>query len=75
MAHPIIALACGHFGLLNHYIETFFITIQNMEMYLLTAYGLSQLFYTRDSSSPFQGLIQGNGAASPGFMLIKILLI
>ena len=45
-----------------------------MEMFLLTSYRLSQNFYTRDQIG-FQGLIQGNGVASPRFLLIVIILI
>jgi len=44
-------------------------------MYLLTAHRLSTSFYTRSDSQLFQSLIQGNRAASSGFLLIAILLI
>ena len=64
-----------HFGLKENYIQTFFETIQNMKMYLLTTHGLSDTYYMGSISQPFQGLIQGSGAFSPSFMLIAILLI
>ena len=44
-------------------------------MYLMIAYGISSTYYTGSDHQPFQGLVQGNGAAFPGFLLITILLI
>ena len=44
-------------------------------MYLLMAHRLSTSFHVDSSSTFFQGLIQGNSAASPRFILIDILLI
>ena len=44
-------------------------------MCLLTAHGISFTFYTGTYLNPFQGLIQGNGVASPGFLIIVVLLI
>ena len=46
-----------------------------MNMYLLISYGLSDSFYVRDKNQWFQGLIQGNGAAFPRFLLIAIMLV
>ena len=42
VTHPISALTCKHFGLPQDYIDTFFTIIQDIQMYLLTAYGLSE---------------------------------
>ena len=75
VAHPILALSCSHFGLSKHYIEAFFTIIQQMKIYLLTAHGISSTFYTSTHLNSFQGLIQGNGAAFPGFLIIAVLLI
>ena len=44
-------------------------------MYLMTAYGLLEKYYTGLVSKPFQGLIQENRVASPGFLLIAVILI
>ena len=44
-------------------------------MYLMISYGTSDSFCTETEERPFQGLIQGNSAVSPGFILITILLI
>ena len=46
VAHPISAMLCSYFGLQSMYISTFFQTIQNIEMYLMTSYGISESFYT-----------------------------
>ena len=46
-----------------------------MEMYLMIYYEISKSFYIRTESKPFQGLIQGNRVALPGFLLIIVLLI
>ena len=39
------------------------------------AYSMSSTFYTGTLLNPFQGLIQGNRAASLGFLIIAVLLI
>ena len=57
VAHPMVALAYTHFRLENDYIETFFTTIQNMWIYLLTVYRISSTFYIGSEKLPFQGLI------------------
>ena len=53
VAYPIVALAYAYFGLENNYIKTFFPTIQNMRMYLLTAYNISSSYYMDSDASPF----------------------
>ena len=67
-------MICQHFGLPIDFVTTFFDTIQNIQMYLMIVYGLSNNFYS-GQVLPFQGLIQGNGAISPRFLLIAIILI
>ena len=44
-------------------------------MYLLTSHRLSTSYYTGIAINPFQGLIQGNGTASLGFLLMTVLRI
>ena len=46
-----------------------------MKMYLMASFSISEGYYTRSSTLLFQGLIQGNGTASPDFILITIMLI
>ena len=67
-------MACKHFVLPLNFVVTFFDAIQNMKMHLMKAHDLSTNFYSgRDL--PFQGLTQGNGTASLGFILTSIILI
>ena len=75
IAHSISSLIYHHFGLPESYISTFFTTIQNMQIYLVTAYIISNTFYTETKENPFQELIQENEAASLGFLLIAVILI
>ena len=44
-------------------------------MYLIIAYRLSENYYTGLVSKLFQGLIQENRVAYPGFLLILVILI
>jgi len=44
-------------------------------MYLMTAFGILDNFYTWINKNLFQGLIQENRAASPSFLLITIILV
>ena len=44
----IAGMICQYFRLLLDYIIAFFTTIQGMKMYLLTSFGISQTFYTRN---------------------------
>ena len=75
IAYSISSLIYHHFGLPESYISTFFITIQNMQIYLVTACSISNTFYTEIKENPFQELIQENEAASLGFLLIAVILI
>ena len=58
-----------------NYVASFFETIQQMNMYLMISYRVSDNFYLENKGQWFLGLIQGNGAASPGFLLIAIILV
>ena len=46
-----------------------FLAIQGMRFYLRTAFGDSSSFYSCESATPYQGLVQGNGAV-PAFWLL-----
>ena len=46
-----------------------------MRIYLITVFGISDKFYTGTNECPFQGLIQENRAASPGFLMITVMLM
>ena len=41
----------------------------------MTAYGVSETFYLDNKKQWFRGLMQDNGAVSPGFLIIAIMLV
>ena len=43
-------------------------------MYLKTAFGLSETYYSGEDGRPFQGVVQGNGVAPPLWLIITIFL-
>jgi len=46
VAYLFAGIICQYFRLLLNFISTFFRTIQDMKMYLLTAYGISTNYYS-----------------------------
>ena len=46
VAHPYSGIVCQHFGLLLSYVSIFFEMIQQIIMYLITSYGVSNNFYS-----------------------------
>ena len=46
-----------------------------MKMFLRTLFGISQHFYSGSDEQPFQGMVQGNGAAPPVWLIISIFLV
>lgn len=61
VAHNIAALGCRQLSVPKEATMTTFKTIQEMQMYLQTAFGDSEDAYGGESSKPFQGVCQGNG--------------
>ena len=62
--HSIAALAMKRLGIPSPPIECMFECIQKMDHYIRTTYGDSDISYSsKFSSIPFQGVLQGNGAA------------
>ena len=53
VAYSISAMTCYYFGLPHNYISIVFYTIQNIEMYLITLYGISDSFYTGTATNLF----------------------
>ena len=74
VAHPYASLCSQYFGMEICYLLVLFRTIQSMKMHLRTAFGVSTTFYSSDSQ-PFQGAVQGNGAAPALWLIISIFLI
>ena len=74
VAHTYASLCAQYFGLDVCYVLVLFRKIQNMRMHLHTAFSVSSSFYTSDNL-PFQGTVQGNGAAPALWLIISIFLI
>ena len=56
------------------YLLVLFKAIQNMKMHLRTVFGVSSSFYTSEVQ-PFQGTVQGNGAAPALWLIISVFLV
>ena len=74
VAHPYASLCSQYFGFGICYLLVLFKTIQNMKIHLRTAFGVSSFFYASEGQ-PFQGAVQGNGAAPVLWLIISIFLI
>ena len=46
-----------------------------MKIFLRTAFGVSEHYYSGDNDRPFQGIVQGSGAAPALWMIISIFLV
>ena len=46
-----------------------------MKMFLQTAFGVSKNYYSGNDDRPFQGVVQGSGAAPALWMIISIFLV
>jgi len=57
VAYPYTGLVFQQFGLSIEYITTFFNTIQDIKMYLLTLFRILTNYYSGSSTQPFQGII------------------
>ena len=75
VAHPFASLCAQYFGLEVSYLAVLFRAIQSMKMFLRTSYGISQTAYSGEEGRPFQGLVQGSGAAPALWMIISIFLV
>jgi len=75
VAHPFASLTAQHFGVQTCYIVLLLKAIQRMNMHLQTSFGTSKTSYSGTSAEPFQGAVQGNGAAPVLWLIISIILV
>ena len=75
VAHPFASLCAQYFGLDLSYLVVLFRAIQSMKMFLRTAYGVSEHYYSGDDDRPFQGVVQGSDAALALWIIILIFLV
>ena len=57
VAHPFASLCTQYFGLDLSYLVVLFRAIQSMKMFLRTAFGVSEHYYSGDDDRPFQGIV------------------
>lgn len=74
VAHPFASLCAQCFELEILHLVVLFRATQSMKMFLRTSYGLSQIAHTGENGRPFQGVVQGSGAAPALWMIISIFL-
>ena len=75
VAHPFASLTAQHFGVQLSYVRVLLTAIQQMNMFLRTSFGISSSCYSGSFALPFQGAIQGNGAAPVLWLIISIILV
>ena len=75
MAHPITSIAAQRLGVPKKIIKCMINALVRMKHFVRTAYGDSDRYYIGKKEMPFQGAIQGNGAASPLFVAISCLIL
>jgi len=77
VGHPPASIACQCLGSPQPLLETTFGTIQNMQIFLWTAFGDLSTVYSSAASvgPPFQGVCQGNGAGPALWLATSILLV
>jgi len=77
VGHPPASIACQRLGVALSIMATIFLSIQEMNIFLHTAFGNSELAYNRVSSTglPFQGVCQGNGMGPAIWLATSIPLI
>ena len=75
VAHPFASLCAQYFGLELTCLTMLFRAIQSMKMFLRTSHGISTTYYSDTIGQPFQGVVQGNGAAPALWLIISIFLV
>lgn len=64
-----------HFEVQLCCVKVLLLAIQQMNMFLQTSFGVSSSYYSGPFTIPFQGAIQGNGAAPVLWLIISIILV
>ena len=75
IAHAMASLIFQAFGVPEEAVDSMLTTIQEMKYFLRTAYGDSKGFAGSTLEVKFQGMCQGNGAASAGWAVIIITIL
>ena len=76
IAHLFASLCAQYFGLNLPYLVILFRVIQSIKMFLRIVFGVSENYYLDDDDDrPFEGIVQGSGAALALWMIISIFLV
>ena len=75
VAYLFASMCVQYFGVELSYLVVLFRAIQSMKMFLRTAFGVSKSCYSDNEGRPFQGAVQGSGAAPVLWMIISIFLV
>ena len=63
VAHLFASMCAQYFGVELSYLVVLFRAIQSMKMFLQTAFGVSEKYYSGDEGRPFQGVVQDSSTA------------
>ena len=75
VAYPFASLCAQCFGLEISCLIALFRATQSMRIFLRTSCGMSQTSYSGDDGNPFQGVVQGSGAAPALWIIISMFLV
>ena len=75
IAHQVASIKNQHFGEKVEYLLVLFATTHSIKMFLRKSYGVSERFFTGSQHRPFQGSVQGNGAAPTIWLIMSIFLV
>ena len=75
IVHAIASICCQRWGVQVWAVMSMFLTIQNIQFHLRTAFGDTENYYGGTTDRPFQGVCQGNGAGPAVWLAISATLI
>lgn len=75
VAHSFASLHAQCFGLEIACLTILFQAIQSMKMFLQTSHGILTTYYSDTIGQPFEGVVQGSGAAPELWLIISIFLV
>jgi hypothetical protein len=75
IVHNVAALCMHHMGLPREPVESMFLTLQQSQHVISTAFGISKISYGRERDIPLQGVGQGNGAGPAIWAVMSTVII
>ena len=74
IAHLDAIMTNQNFGSQVEYLIILFATTQSIKISLRISYGFSEIFCIGSGDIPFQGVVQGNGASPPIWLILSMFL-